>query len=175
MDGAVPGQCRARGTAGRQQLWRQHPQDHDAGVCAQRSGARTRHHPGQYQPHRAGAHGHWSQLPGQDQRQHRQLGRHVQHRGRSRKTGLVHPLGRRHRDGFVHRQKHPHHARLDRAQLAGTHRHRADLPGAGEGGRCGRRPDLGDLPRHADRAGGAGRGLLHGACRRSSGLYPPYC
>ena len=32
-------------------------------------------------------------------------------------------------------------------------------------GRRGRGPDLGDLPRHADRAGRAGRGLLHRARR----------
>ena len=62
------------------------------------------------------------------------------------------------------------HARLDRAQLAGAHRHGADLPGAGEGGRRGRRPDLGDLPRHADRAGRTGRGLLHHPRRRAPGL-----
>ena len=44
---------------------------------------------------------------------------------------------------------------------AGADRHRADLPGAREGGRQGGRPHLGDLPRHADRAGRAGRRLLH--------------
>ena len=51
--------------------------------------------------------------------------------------------------------------RMDHPQLAGADRHGADLPGAGEGGRQGRGPDLGDLPRHADRAGRAGRRLLH--------------
>ena len=35
----------------------------------------------------------------------------------------------------------------------------------------GRRSDLGDLPRHAHRAGGAGRGLLHG----SRGRFAPLC
>ena len=49
---------------------------------------------------------------------------------------------------------------------AGSDRHGADLSGAGEGRRQGRGPDLGDLPRHADRAGGAGRRLLHDPCRR---------
>ena len=39
--------------------------------------------------------------------------------------------------------------------------HRADLPGSGEGRRPARGADLGDVPRHPDRAGRAGRGLLH--------------
>ncbi len=39
------------------------------------------------------------------------------------------------------------------------------------GGRPGR-ADLGDLPRHAHRAGRAGRGLLHGARRRAAALHP---
>jgi phosphomethylpyrimidine synthase len=37
----------------------------------------------------------------------------------------------------------------------------------------GRRPDLGNLPRHADRAGRAGRGLLHHPRGRAPGLHPP--
>ncbi len=45
-----------------------------------------------------------------------------------------------------------------------------DLPGAGEGRRQGRGADLGALPRHARRAGRAGRGLLHDPRRRASGL-----
>jgi phosphomethylpyrimidine synthase len=36
--------------------------------------------------------------------------------------------------------------------------------------RQGRGPDLGDLPRHADRAGRAGRGLLHHPRRRAAAL-----
>ena len=52
----------------------------------------------------------------------------------------------------------------------GAHRHGADLPGAGEGGRQGRGAHLGDLPRHADRAGRAGRGLLHHPRRRAAAL-----
>ena len=39
----------------------------------------------------------------QDQRQHRQLGGHVEHRRRGRKAGVGDPLGRRQRDGPVHR------------------------------------------------------------------------
>ena len=49
----------------------------------------------------------------------------------------------------------------------GADRHGADLPGAGEGRRQGRGAHLGDLPRHADRAGRAGRGLLHHPRRRA--------
>ena len=51
-------------------------------------------------------------------------------------------------------------------------RHRADLPGAREGRRQGRGADLGDLPRHAHRAGRAGRRLLHDPRRRAPALYP---
>ena len=58
---------------------------------------------------------------------------HVLGRGGSRKDGVGDPLGRRHRDGPLHRPQHPQHARMDPAQFAGADRHRADLPGAGEG------------------------------------------
>ena len=50
--------------------------------------------------------------------------------------------------------------------------HRADLPGAGEGRRRRRGPDLGGLPRHPDRAGRAGRRLLHHPRRRAPALHP---
>ena len=46
-------------------------------------------------------------------------------------------------------------------------RHRADLPGAGEGRRRRRGPRLGGVPRHPDRAGRAGRRLLHHPRRRA--------
>ena len=52
----------------------------------------------------------------------------------------------------------------------GAHRHGAHLPGAGEGRRQGRGAHLGDLPRHADRAGRAGRGLLHHPRRRAAAV-----
>ena len=45
--------------------------------------------------------------------------------------------------------RHPRDARMDPAQRAGAHRHRADLPGAREGRWPAREPHLGDLPRHA--------------------------
>ena len=104
----------------------------DAGIRARRDRARPRHHPGEHQPRRARADDHRPQLPGEDQRQYRQLGRVVVGRGGSREDGVGDPLGRRHRDGPLHRPQHPQHARMDPAQLAGADRHRSDLSGAGE-------------------------------------------
>ncbi len=127
--------------------------------------------PVQHQPSRNRADDHRPQFPHQGQRQYRQLHRHL---GRGRGSGearLVHPLGRRHGDGPVDRPSHPHHPRMDHPQFAGADRHRADLSGAGESGRRRRRPDLGNLSRHADRAMRAGRGLFHRPCRRAAGAY----
>ena len=109
-------------------------------------------------------------VPGEGQRQHRQLGRLLVDRGGGREADLGHPVGRRHGHGPVDRPRHPHHPRVDPAQLAGADRHRADLPGPGEGGRRPRGADLGPLPRHADRAGRAGRRLLHHPRRRAAPL-----
>ena len=80
------------------------------------------------------------------------------------------PLGRRHGDGPLDRRAHPRDARVDPAERPGPHRHRADLPGAREGRRAPRGADLGPLPRHADRAGRAGRRLLHDPRRRAAAL-----
>jgi phosphomethylpyrimidine synthase len=66
--------------------------------------ARARDHPGQHQPPGARADDHRPQLPGEDQRQHRQLGRHLVDRGGGREDGLVDALGRRHGDGPVDRR-----------------------------------------------------------------------
>ena len=44
----------------------------------------------------------------------------------------------------------------------------------GKSRRCCRRPDLGNLPRHAGRAGRAGGGLFHHPCRSATGLHPPH-
>ena len=54
----------------------------------------------------------------------------------------------------------------------GPDRHRAHLPGPGEGGRRARGADLGPLPRHPHRAGRAGRGLLHHPRRGAPALRP---
>ncbi len=71
---------------------------------------------------------------------------------------------------LVDRPQHPRHARMDRPQLARPDRHRAHLPGAGEGRRHRRGPDVGDLPRHPHRAGRAGRRLFHHPRRRPPAL-----
>ena len=154
----------------RRKLWRRDPRVHHPGIRAQRDRPRPRHHPRQHQPPGTRAGHHRPQLPGEDQRQYRQLRRHLGRGGRGGKTGVGDPLGRRHRDGPVHRPQHPQHPRLDPAQFAGADRHRADLPGAGEGRRRAGQARLGSVQGHADRAGRAGRRLLHHPCRRAAGL-----
>ena len=99
----------------------------------ERGRARARDHPGQHQPPRARADDHRPRLPREDQRQHRQLGRALVHRGRGREAALGHALGRRHGHGPVDRRGHPRDPRVDRPELGGADRHGADLPGAGEG------------------------------------------
>ena len=141
-----------------------------ARVRAQRSRARPRHHPVEHQPRRARADDHRPQLPHQDQRQYRQLGRHLLGRGGGREDGVGDPLGRRHGDGPLHRPQHPQHARMDHPQRAGADRHRADLPGAGEGRRRSGQARLGVLQGHADRAVRAGRRLFHHPRRRAPRL-----
>ncbi len=154
----------------RAELRRRPPGDHHARVRPRRGGARPRDHSRQHQPPGDRADDHRPQLPGEDQRQHRQLrGVLVDRRGGG-EDALGDPLGRRHGDGSVHRQEHPRDARVDPAQLAGADRHGADLPGARKGRRQGRGPDLGGLPRHPDRAGRAGRRLLHHPRRRAAAL-----
>ena len=137
-----------------------------------RGGPRAGHHPGQRQPPRAGADGDWPQLPGEDQRQHRQLRGHLVDRRGGGEAPLGDAVGRRHHHGSVHRRRHPRDTRVDHPQRTGAGRHRAHLPGPGEGGRTARGADLGDLPRHPHRAGGAGRRLFHGARRRVAPLCP---
>ena len=139
-------------------------------VRALGGGPRPGDHPRQRQPPGAGADGDRPQLPGEDQRQHRQLGRHLVDRRGSGEAALGDAVGRGYDDGPLDRAGHPRHPRVDPAQLPGARRHGADLPGAGEGGRPAGGADLGDLPRHADRAGRAGRGLLHRPRRRAAAL-----
>ena len=107
--------ARTRGSSPRRRrkLWRRSPRLHHAGVRALRDRARPRHHPLQHQPRRTRADDHRPQFPDQDQRQYRQLRRHLVGRGGSRQDGVGDPLGRRHRDGPLHRPQHPHHARMD--------------------------------------------------------------
>ena len=160
--------CAAAEAASRRVVRRQHPEIHHPRIRARRDRPRPRDPAQQHQPPGKRADDHRPQLPDQDQRQHRQQRGVVGHRGRSRKAGVVDPLGRRHGDGPQHRQAHPRNPRMDHPQFAGADRHRADLPGAGKGRRPRRGTELGDLPRHADRAGRAGRGLLHHPRRRAA-------
>ena len=71
---------------------------------------------------------------------------------------------------LVHRPQHPQHARMDHPQRALPDRHRADLPGAGEGRRRSRQARLGVLQGHPDRAVRAGRRLFHHPRRRAPRL-----
>ena len=141
-----------------------------AGVRAERGGARAGDHSRQHQSRRARADGDRPQLPRQGQRQYRQFGGEFGRRRGSREDGVGDPLGRRHGDGPVDRPQHPQHPLLDRAQFAGADRHRADLPGAGEGRRRSAQARLGGVQGHADRAGGAGRRLFHHPRRRAARL-----
>ena len=143
---------------------------HHAGIRARRNRARPRHHPLQHQPRRTRADDHRPQFPGEDQRQYRQLRRHLLGRGGSGEDGVGDPLGRRHGDGPLDGAQHPQHARMDPAQFAGADRHRADLPGAGEGRRRSRQARLGMLQGHADRAMRTGRRLFHHPRRRAARL-----
>ena len=145
-----------------------------ADFVRERGGARPRHHPRQHQPPRARADDHRPQLPGEDQRQHRQLRGLLVDRRRGREAALGDAVGRRHGDGSLHRQADPRDARVDHPQLAGADRHRADLSGAREGRRPARGPHLGGLSRHDHRAVRAGRGLLHRPCRRAAALHPAH-
>ena len=83
----------------------------DARVRARRGRARARDHPGEPQAPRARADDHRPQLPGEDQRQHRQLGRVVVDRRRGREAALVGALGRRHGDGPLDRASDIHETR----------------------------------------------------------------
>ncbi len=160
------------GRARRQVVRRRDPGPCDAGIRARRDRARPGDHPEQHQPPGNRADDHRPQLPGEGQRQYRQLDRHLVGRRGGRQAGLGDALGRRHGHGPVDRAQHPHDPRMDHPQLAGADRHGADLSGAGKGRRQGRGADLGIVPRHADRAGRAGRRLLHDPCRRAARLHP---
>ena len=146
----------------------------ERGVRPRRGGARPRDRAREHQSSRARADDHRPQLPREDQREHRQLRRAFVDRRGGGEAALGDALGRRHGDGSVDRQGHSRDARVDSAQRARAHRHGAHLSGAREGGRTSRSAHLGDLPRHAHRAGGAGRRLLHGPRRRAPALHPAH-
>ena len=79
----------------------------------ERGRARPRDHPGERQPPRARADDHRPQLPGEDQREHRQLApSRRRSRRRSRSCTWSMRVGRRHGDGSLDRQRHPRDARV---------------------------------------------------------------
>ena len=73
--------------------------------------------------------------------------------------------GSRYGHGPLDGQEHSRHPRMDTAKLARPYRHGSHLPGTRKGQRQGRGPDVGDLSRHAYRAGRAGRRLLSRSTR----------
>ena len=73
---------------------------------ARRGRPRSRDHPGERQPPRVRAHDHRAPLPREDQRQHRQLGGQLVHRGGGREDDVGDALGRRHDHGPLDRQEH---------------------------------------------------------------------
>ena len=163
---------RSRPCPRRRGFRRRHPRSRDARIRPRRGRPRPRDHPLQHQPSRKRADGDRPQLPGQDQRQYRQQRGRLRRRPGSRQDGLGDPLGRRHGDGPLDRAQHPRHPRMAPQERAGADRHGADLPGAREGRRRRRGIELGDLPRHVDRAGRAGRRLFHHPRRRAAALHP---
>ena len=76
-----------RSAAGRRRgVRRRDPRVHHPGIRAQRDRARPRHHPRQHQPPGTRADHHRPQLPGEDQRQYRQLRRHLAVRRRKSRS-----------------------------------------------------------------------------------------
>ncbi len=89
--------------------------------CAARSPRGRAIIPANMQPPRARADDHRPQLPGEDQRQHRQLApsrSSIEEEVEKLRWAIA--LGRRHGHGPVDRQRHPRDARGDPAQLAGA-------------------------------------------------------
>ncbi|MNE47634.1 hypothetical protein D3C80_1420460 [compost metagenome] len=63
---------------------------------------------------------------------------------------------------------------MDYSQFSRAGRYGTDLSGAGEGEWQGGGAELGGVPRHADRAGGAGRRLFYDPCRCTAALHTAY-
>ena len=110
-----------------------------------------------------------SQLPREDQREHRQL-----RRRRRRSSEEVDKLRWAVKWGadtvmdLSTGEQHPRDARVDHPQLAGADRHGADLPVPREGRAAIREAEHRHVHRDADRAGRAGRRLLHDPRRRAA-------
>src|SRR3954466_10554201 len=80
-------------------------------------------------------------------------------------------MGRRHGDGSFHGQEHSRDAGMDPEEFAGADWNGTDLPGFGESGREGRRPDMGNLPGHVARTMRAGSGLFYDSRGRAPSFY----
>ena len=111
----------------------------------------------------AGADGDRHQVQVQDQRQHRQLGRHLRHRERAGQAQDGRRSGRRHGDGPLDRRQHRRDPPRDHRRQPGADRHRADLPGD-PAGQARRGPHRAGPARHR-RAPGAAGGRLHDPAR----------
>ena len=92
------------------------PETYHARVRPRRDRAGPRDFAGEREPPGDRADDHRSQFPGEDQREHRQQRHQLVDRGRSRKDGLVDPLGRGHRDGSLDGPEHPRDAGMDPPQ-----------------------------------------------------------
>ena len=104
-DPAVP---RPRGRSPRR--WRRWPSGSSSpGVGPGGGGPGAPDRPGQRQSPGMSLDGHGYGTVRQGQRQHRQLGRRVGHRGRGREAPHGGAVGRRHGHGPVHRARHPRH------------------------------------------------------------------
>ena len=94
------------------------PENHHAGIRARRSGAGPGDHSGEHQSSGTGADDHRPQFPGEDQREHRELGGGIEHRGGGGEDALGDQMGRGHGDGSFDREKHPRDAGMDYSELA---------------------------------------------------------
>jgi len=140
------------------------------GAHPRRNRARAADHPRQRPSPREAArsHGHRGGGEGQDQRQHRELGRRGEPRRGARQAPQRRALRRGHGDGPVDRWRHRRHPRGDHRRVAGTGGDGADLPG-GRGGALGGGPHGGRPAGHDRPPGAAGRGLRHRALRDPAG------
>ena len=104
---------------------RRRPRGRRPRARARRDRRRAGHPAGQREPPRVRADGDRPPIPREGQRQHRQLGGDLLDRRGGREADLGHPLGGGHGHGPLDRAGHPHHPRVDRAQLARPDRHGA--------------------------------------------------
>ena len=136
------------------------------GIRARRDRRRSRHPAGQHSPPRARTDDHRSQLPGEDERQHRQLGPVVLPGRRSREAAWAASWGADTIMDLSTGAKFTRRAKGS-AQFPRTHGNRAHLRASRKGRRAHRRPQHRPFSRDPRPAGRARRGLFHHP-RRSS-------